>query len=276
MHTPLGLAIAGLGLLLPTPLTGQQPPSSVDVLTDAEQTALAGLDEANATVFELIDSWFEGRPIQYYHFGESAVRPSALYRVKGGGDVVSSLPGLPEYSALRQVYIVELDPAVPPHTVRSHEQIARLVHDRRARLLGPVGTINAPIVAHGSTLERDPEERMLRGAWYRGHRVAFFDFGANRIAAIDLVAFISGFDQSGEPLLLDDQPSNASAVPGLPSYSDLWAVTLAELGSSARRAGFRDLRRVRADAAAGRLTLHRRGTVVNCPVVYVDGRPAPR
>lgn len=68
-----------------------------------------------------MDSWFAERRIQYYHFGASAVRPGALYRVKGGGDVVSSLPGLPDYSALRQVYIVELDPRIPAHTVRSHE-----------------------------------------------------------------------------------------------------------------------------------------------------------
>src|SRR5262245_2539357 len=77
-------------------------------LTSAEGAALAQLDESRATRYPLIDSWFEGRPIQYYHFGPSAVQPSSLYRVTGGSVIVSTLPGLPGYSALRQVFDVEV------------------------------------------------------------------------------------------------------------------------------------------------------------------------
>src|SRR5204863_9766145 len=94
------------------------------------------LSEAHATRFELVDSWFDGRPSQYYDFGPSAVDAGILYRVRGGGEVVSTVPGLPGYTTLRQVYDVEiLAPAgVAPIAVQSQGAILRLIDRGQARL----------------------------------------------------------------------------------------------------------------------------------------------
>ena len=133
-------------------------------LSAVEVAALADLDQSKATNYPLIDSWFEGRPIQYYHFGPSAVQPSGIYRVAGGGLVISSLPGTSGYSALRQVFDVEISSsaAIRPGDVRSREAILHLLETGRARLKVTGLILNLPIVPDGSTLERDPAREIGR------------------------------------------------------------------------------------------------------------------
>jgi hypothetical protein len=258
------------------PLLSQQRDDSAEALTSPEQAALADLDESKATRYPLIDSWFQERPIQYYHFGPSTVQPSSLYRVQGGGVVVSTLPGLPGYSALRQVFDLEVRPnaGVSPAAIKSHEAILRLLKDGRAVLRATGLILNLPIVPQGSTLERDPEARQLQTANYKGRSVRYFDFGINPAGAIPLFAFASGLDRNGQLEQISGQASNASGIPGMTGYSDLWAVDAA-IGSGYQPGSYRDYRRAALDARGGRLRLISRG-VQNCPVVYVEGRPAVR
>lgn len=133
-------------LLAATPLRAQVSAGAGTGVSAAERAALEQLGEAHATTFELIDSWFAGRPIQYYHFGRDAARPAILYRVRGGSDVVTTLPGLEGYSALRAVYVVEPRPEVDAQALRSDAEIEDVVRRGLARLVGPGTVINAPIV----------------------------------------------------------------------------------------------------------------------------------
>ncbi|MBI4502183.1 MAG: carbohydrate binding family 9 domain-containing protein, partial [Gemmatimonadetes bacterium] len=253
----------------------QQPAFPIE-LSAPEKAALAELDQSRAATYPLIDSWFEGRPIQYYHFGPSAVQPSSLYRIGGGGEVVSNLPGLPGYSALLQVFDVEISPnsGIAAADVKSRDMVLGLLQTGRARLKATGLILNLPIVPDGSSLERDPESRPLKAAFYKGETVHYFDFGPTRAAAIPLLAFASGFDEGGQPEPVEGQASNASGIPGVRGYSDLWAVDAA-IGGEYQPGAYRDYRRAIVDARAGRLRLTSRG-VQNCPVVYVEGRPAPR
>jgi len=262
-------------MLATTQLRAQVPAEAGAHLSAAERAALEQLGEAHATTFELVDSWFAGRPIQYYDFGRDAARPGILYRVRGGSDVVTTLPGLRGYSALRAVYVVEPGPGVDASGLRSHVQIDELLRRGLVRLVGPGTVINAPIVPQGSRLDRDPLERMVRGAWYQGHRVAYYDLGPVPAVSIPLIVFVSGFDERGG-ILVDGQPSNASAIPGVPGYSDLWQVRFVQVGEGFEPGKYRDFGRALADARAGRFRLSDPGVVVNCPVIYVDGRPAAR
>ncbi|MBI2071971.1 MAG: hypothetical protein HYT81_02845 [Gemmatimonadetes bacterium] len=259
-----------------TPLRGQVSAGPGADVSAAERGALEQLGEANATIFELVDSWFAGRPIQYYHFGRDAARPTILYRVRGRSDAVTTLPGLEGYSALRAVYVVEPKPGVDAPAVRSQAQIEDLVRRGLARLAGPGTVINAPIVPQGSRLDRDPAERTVLGAWYRGHRVSYYDLGPVSAVAIPLLVFISEFDENGEGVPVDGQPSNASAVPGVAGYSDMWQIRLVLVGDRFEPGSYRDHRRALADARAGRFQLMDPGVVVNCPVMYLDGKPAAR
>jgi len=112
-----------------------------DLVAEADSASVDGWDF----------SWFEGRAIQYYHFGPSAVQPSALYRVAGGGVVLSSLPGTAGYSALRQVFDVEISPSagINPREVTSRGVILRLLETGRARLRATGLILNLPIVPDG-------------------------------------------------------------------------------------------------------------------------------
>ncbi len=272
---PTSLALV---LLLPAPAAAWQQAPAGETLAPAEESALDDLSAAHATEYPLIDSWFEGRPIQYYHFGASVVDAGSLYRVQGGNELVNTIPGLDRYGAVRQVFDVEILPGagVAPGAVRSHYALLELVRAGKARLAAAGLTVNLPIVPAGSTLERDPIHRPLRSAWYRSREVWYFDFGANPPGAIPLIAFGAAFPAAGESLEpVEGQPSNASAIPGMPVYSDLWDIQVA-VGRGYAPGSYRDFRKARADARAGRLTIRPRGVVFNCPVVYVNGAPASR
>lgn len=256
-------------------LQGQAAAGAGTTLTTLDRSALEQLGEPHATTFELVDSWFAGRPIQYYDFGRDAARPGILYRVRGGSDVVTTLPALVGYSALRAVYVLEPSPGVDPPAVRSHLQIEDLLRRGGARLVGPGTVINAPIVPQGSRLDRDPAERIVRGAWYKGHRVSYYDLGPISGVPAPLIVFVSGFDEAGG-IPVDGQPSNASAVPGLPGYSDMWQIRFVQVGDRFEPGSYRDYRRALADARAGRFSLVDPGVVRNCPVMYLDGNPVVR
>ncbi|MBI4421089.1 MAG: carbohydrate binding family 9 domain-containing protein, partial [Gemmatimonadetes bacterium] len=248
-------------------------------LSPEEQEALAQLGDDFATSYPLIDSWFEGRPIQYYHFGTSAPDAGSLYRVRGGGAVLSSIPGLPGYSALRQVYDVEILPSarVTPGEVRSHEQLIQLLARRQARLVATGLVLNLPIVPGGSRLENDPAQRGLQEASFKGRPVRYFDFGPNRALTIPLIVFAERLptDPAEELQGVPGQATNASGIPGSPGYSDLWDLQVAA-GSGYEPGSYRDYRRALADIRARKLMARPRRSIVNCPVVYVAGRPAAR
>lgn len=116
---------------------------------------------------------------------------------------------------------------------------------------------------------------MVRGAWYKGSRVSYYDLGPVPGVPIPLIVFVSGFDEQGG-VPVDGQPSNASGVPGAPGYSDMWRIRFVQVDERFRPGSYRDYRRALADARAGRFRLVEAGVVRNCPVMYLDGKPAAR
>lgn len=94
--------------------------------------------------------------------------------------------------------------------------------------------------------------------------------------SIPLIVFISGLDENGDGVPVDGQPSNASAVPGVTGYSDMWQVRFVQVDEGFKPGSYRDYGRALADARAGRFELIDLGFVVNCPVIYVDGKPVAR
>ena len=189
------------------------PGLAQEPLSEAEQDALTALTEEHSTTYELIDSWFEKRPIQYYDFGPSPVDAGTLYRVRGAGEIVTTVPGLDDYTTLRQVLEVQVTGAgVDPASVRSHTEVSRLIARGDARLVATGLILNVLVVPAGSTLERDPEARPLRVAWYRGRPITYFDFGPTRPATTPLIAFgMIGADGSIEIV----QGTNVARVPGV-------------------------------------------------------------
>jgi len=75
---------------------------------------------------------------------------------------------------------------------------------------------------------------------------------------------------------VEGQPTNASAIPGVPGYSDMWQIQFVQVSERFEPGSYRDYRRALADARARRFRLIDPEVVVNCPVMYVDRRPAAR
>ncbi|MBI4503127.1 MAG: hypothetical protein HY700_18475 [Gemmatimonadetes bacterium] len=261
--------------VLAVPLHGEVPHrAGEEPLSPAEAQALARLDRQYATTFRLMDSWFENRRVQYYDFGPSDPQPGSLYRVRKGGDILSSIPGIPGYSSLRQVFDVEILPAagMPPDSVRSHLIVLQLVRQGRARLIATGIMLNAPIIPAGSDLERDPDNRTAVAAFYRGRPIYYFDFGPSRAGLTPVISTVSEFPARGEASPAVGTSAGLSAIPGLPGYHDLWDVEAA-IGTAASP---RSYRQALADIRSGKLRSRRAGWVINRPVIYVDGRPATR
>src|SRR5262249_26098210 len=145
--------LASLITMGPAGVAAQTTPG--DRLSAEEQSALAALDSTHARTYTLQAGWYASRPIQFYDLGPTELAPGSLYRVRDGELVISSIPGMTNYSAVRQVYDVELlDAQLDPRCVRSHLVIRDLAARGRARLRGTGQTLNIPVVAKGSTLER--------------------------------------------------------------------------------------------------------------------------
>ena len=245
-------------------------------LTPTERATLGQLAADSGLTFPLIDSWYQGIPLQYYTFGREDLAAQSLYRVRGGGDVLTSVPGLAHYTSIRVVYDVALGGGADPHAVRSHLEIEDLARRGLARIVGTGRILNLPVVPAGSILERDPAHRPLKPAWFKGELVFYVDFGPTTAEAIPQVLFITGVDDQGAPQRVPDQASNVSHVPPDPAYRDLWDIWLATVGPGFAAGSYRDIGRAFADRGRGRYALVHAGFVVNCPVVYVNGKAATR
>lgn len=267
--------VCAIGVLPPIAAYGQD--ASADYTLGArERAAFEQLVADSGTTYPLIDSWHAGVGLQYYTFGRETLAAAALYRVRGGGDIVTSLPGTPGYTSVRLIYEVQLNRGMDAATVRSHLQVESLALAGKARIVATGRMHNLPIVPPASVLERDPAHRSLKSAWFKGQEVHYFDFGPARVEAIPQVLFVTGVDSTGQLARVPGQPSNVSFVPPDPSYRDLWDLTLATVEPGFATGTYRDFSRALTGAAHAHYTLSHPGIIVNCPVVYVNGKAAVR
>ena len=216
--------------------------------------------------YPLLSAWYAETQVRYYDFGPASGVPASLYRLADGTVVFSSVPAMPQYNPVRQLYDVKLDSVNTLHPPRSAERILALVSTGKARMTARPGLVNVPIVPAGSTLEADPDHRLLLDGWFHDQPVNYFDFGAARATPMRAAAFSD-----------DGAPSTpvVSAVPGAAEYGDLWAVDTA-VSLEQAKGTYRDYRVLIASARRGTVRITDRRVVRNRPVIYVAENPVHR
>lgn len=257
-------------------------------LSALERAALEDLAPAYAQRFELRRGWFRGQEVRYFDIGPVAVSIAPVFffatldgagrpvLVPGQRPVFSSLPGLDGYSAIWQVHFVIVPPGYHANRVTEAREAVAMSLRGEARLLIPGSYVNLPIVPPGSTLQDDPARRPLLSGWFKGREVAYFDFGRSPLAPAPIYALISGMDGDA-PRFVPGQANVVDVVPDSAArYMDMWDVHFVTVPADYRPDTIRDLATLLREAAAGRVSVRRIGSVRNCPVVLVDGRLAPR
>lgn len=82
--------------------------------------------------------------------------------------------------------------------------------------------VNCPIVPPDSSLADESKE--LKKAWVKDRPVVCFDFGVTNARPGQVYIFITGFTESGEPLIVPGQHFVFDATRGELGYSDFWRV----------------------------------------------------
>jgi hypothetical protein len=98
--------------------------------------------------------------------------------------------------------------------------------------------------------------------FYRGHSIKYLDFGPIHLAKGNKVAPIWSVTNP-----VTGQHNIVNVVPGQPGYSPLWRVTLVTFKKGVHRVLLRSAGQVRRLARAGKVTLKKTNTIVNCPVL---------
>ena len=98
--------------------------------------------------------------------------------------------------------------------------------------------------------------------YYRGHTVAYLDFGPVKLARGNKVAPIWAFTNGAE-----GQRNVIDTVPGRSDYTPLWGVRLVTWKDGQAASVLRSAAAVRRAAAAGRVSIKAAPIVVNCPVL---------
>lgn len=274
------VAAAAAVMLTVGPLTAQ--------LTPQERAALDDLGPAYAQRYELRRGWYRGQPVRYFDIGPVALNVAPVFFfvtgfaagrprfLEGQLPVFSLIPGLDGYSGIWQVHYAVVPPGFTANSVTEARRIVAMALRGAARLVVPGTYVNMPVVAAGSVLDDDPAQRALLPGWFQGRRVEYFDFGQSPLAPAPIYAFVTGESAEG-PAFLRAQANVVDVVPDSAGiYMDMWDVHFVTVPASYVPDTIRDLPALLAEAAAGRLAIRRIGSVRNCPVVLVDGRPAPR
>jgi hypothetical protein len=124
-----------------------------------------------------------------------------------------------------------------------------------------------PAWAQGQTHE-------LTQGWYEGRQTFYYDFGANTQATEDggqvitapIYALITGFDEEGNPQMVEGQHNIVGVVPGDPGYSDLWEVIFVTVPADYGANTFTSVEDVLNSGYETTVP----GVLVNCPIVPED------
>lgn len=195
---------------------------------------------ATAHVYPLETGWFEGRTVNYYNLGANTpLDPTDPTRVQianawvfatgvnadgspnklaGQGTLFDTAPGDALYSDLWQIYFVTPSADYAPGSITSHEALPNsgLPIEKKPML------VNCPIVPAGSTLADGALE--LQDSHVKDAAFAYFDFGPTSPVPGKLYAFVTGFDDQGQPVLVPGQHFVFDNARGQAGYSDFWMV----------------------------------------------------
>jgi hypothetical protein len=98
--------------------------------------------------------------------------------------------------------------------------------------------------------------------FFRGQVVSYLDFGPVKLAPGNKVAPIWAFTNGHA-----NQRNVIDTVPGMRSYTPLWAVRMVTWRSGANARVLRSAAAIRAAQRAGQVTIANAPIVVNCPVL---------
>lgn len=253
-------------------------------LTEAERGALADLEARFATEFPLRNGWYRDHAVRYYDFGPVEggdatvtipVGTNGTTLLEGGRPIFSTLPGLPGYSGVWRVQLLELAPGVDAATIRDARAATVAVLRGDARFRFPRVYVNLPIVPAGSLLADDPAGRALESGWYGRVEVRYFDFGVTDPLAAPIYAFVRA-GSSGEREFVRDQDNVVDVAPGDSAYRDLWDVHLVWVREGFVPQAWRSVKALLPGAQVGGYRIQRAGESRNCPIVLLDGSAAPR
>jgi hypothetical protein len=127
-----------------------------------------------------------------------------------------------------------------------------------------LATLSVPGSAQGQTYG-------LTQGWYEGRQTFYYDFGANTQATEDgeqiitapIYVLINGFDDEGNPMMVEGQHNIVGVVPGDPGYSDLWEVTFVTVPAGYEANTFTSVE----DVLDSGYEMTVPGVLVNCPIV---------
>jgi hypothetical protein len=127
-------------------------------------------------------------------------------------------------------------------------------------MLKPGLFVNCPVVGEGSALANGME---LTTGWYRNHPVFYPDFGGNTPPAIPIWAFVTGFDDDGNPQFVEGQRNVIDSVPADDGYSTFWRVNLVMVDDRYEANALKS----REDIEASDWTVVETDLLVDCPLV---------
>lgn len=235
--------------------------------------------------YELVQGWYQGRETFYYEFGAKStatedgqqVIPAPIYvlvtgfdaegnaqAVEGQHNIVDVIPGDEGYSDLWQVNFVTVPEDYQANTITSVEEIFNGGYDiTESDIL-----VNCPIVPKDSTLAEGGAS-LVQG-WYQGQEVYYFDFGQNPITTAPIYAFITGFDDNGDPVFVEGQSNVVDVIPGDEGYSAFWYVNLVQVPEDYQANTFTSAEQVLASG----YDIVQPGLLVNCPIIRTADAPA--
>jgi len=239
-----------------------------------------------AKTYDLVQGWYKERQTFYYEFGTNtnasedgqSVVTAPIYVlvtgfnadgspqvVDGQRNIIDVIPGDEGYSDLWQVTFATVPEDYVANTITSADQVLNGGYE----LTRPGVYVNCPVVPPGSTLT-EAGAPLVQG-WYKGQDVSYFDFGQNTVATAPIYAFVTGFDEAGNPQFVEGQNNVVDVIPDDEGYSAFWYVNLVVVPD-----GYvaNTLTSAEAVQAAG-YEMAQPGLLVNCPILRTDPAAVP-
>lgn len=262
----------------PTPVPTATPEAMMD--DGAMKDDAAMMDDGMMMAHEtqvLVNGWYEKRQVKYYEFGTNSPAENGTVStapifvfitgfdangdpmfVEGQHNIVATIPGVDGYSDLWRVMLVEVPDSYTADTIQSKADIDAAGYNITATDI----LVNCPIVPEGTVLEGG--EELVQG-WYDGTAVYYPDFGMNPAETAPIYAFVTGFDDDGNPVFVEGQHNVIGVVPGDVGYSAFWEVNIVVVPADYVAGTIKDVDGVMSSG----YEMAQPGLVVNCPVTVV-------
>lgn len=120
----------------------------------------------------------------------------------------------------------------------------------------------------GWLIYNNPFNQKVELCWYKNFAIYYLDLGlvsveASKVTTVNVYRFITGFDDSGNPIFVQGQHNILQNVPGDPLYNPLWRVMLVEAPPGYMPDSIRSDDEIRRQG----LNIIPTEIVINCPVL---------